>query len=48
VRGISYRRRQQITQYTPLVRQGAVTISPIDSTAVAPSFAATVFVSDPW
>ena len=48
LRGISYRRRQQVTQYTPLVRQAVVTISPLDTSAVAPSFTATVYVADPW
>jgi prepilin-type N-terminal cleavage/methylation domain-containing protein len=46
-RGVAYRRLQVVTQYTPLVRQAAVTIEPIDSVS-APTFAATVFVSDPW
>ena len=46
-RGVAYRRQQVISQFTPLVRQAAVTISPIDSVS-APSFDATVYVSDPW
>ena len=47
-RGVSYSRVQTVTQYTPLVRQAAVTIEPLSDSVSAPSFSATVFVSDPW
>jgi prepilin-type N-terminal cleavage/methylation domain-containing protein len=46
-RGVTYRRTQQITQFTALVRRAQVTIQPL-GTANGPTFDASVFSSGTW
>ena len=46
-RGIRYRRRQVVTQYSPLVRKVDVTLDPLSS-GVGPNFSASSYLSNPW
>ncbi len=46
VRGVSYLRTQDVSQFTPLVRKVDVTLAPLAGTG--PTFDAGTFVSDAW